>query len=53
MVSLLATSLDTNISLRNQVPSDPRLIDESTEVVERHRRTLQQLVTAMWPLADR
>lgn len=53
MMSLLATSLDTNLDLRAQDQSNAQLLAESTDVVNRHRATLQQLLTAMWPLARR
>lgn len=53
ITSLLASSLDTNLNLRSQAPQDQQLVSESTDVVNRHRATLQQLLAAMWPLAQR
>lgn len=53
MMTLLASSLDTNLNVRAQDQPDARLIAESTEVVTRHRATLQQLLAAMWPLTRR
>jgi hypothetical protein len=52
-MSALASALDTNISLRSQTPPDATLISESTDVVNRQRAALQQLITAMWPTIRR
>jgi hypothetical protein len=52
-MSALATAVDTNINLRSQTPPDATLISESTDVVNRQRAALQQLITAMWPTIRR
>jgi len=52
-MSALANAVDTNVNLRAQTPPDATLIAESTDVVNRHRAALQQLITAMWPTIRR
>jgi hypothetical protein len=48
-MAALAAALDTNVQLRAQDPPNPQLIDESNDVVNRQRATLQQLIVALWP----
>lgn len=52
-MSSLGAAVDTNVTLRAQTPPDPTLIAESTQVVNRHRAALHQLITAMWPSVRR
>ncbi len=52
-LSALAAAIDTNLRTRSQTPVDARLVEESAAVVHRQRAVLQQLVTVMWPLAQR
>ena len=46
-VSSLAVSIDTNLELRAQDPPNAQLIQESTDVVNRNRATLQQFIYAL------
>jgi hypothetical protein len=46
-MSALAAAIDTNLALRAQDPPNAQLISESTDVINRHRATLQQLITAL------
>jgi len=46
-MSALAAAIDTNLALRAQDPPNAQLISESTDVVNRHRATLQQLIAAL------
>lgn len=46
-MSALAAAIDTNLSLRAQEPANAQLISESTDVINRHRATLQQLIAAL------
>ena len=48
-MSALAAAIDTNLSLRAQDPPNHELISESTEVVNRHRAAIQQLIAALRP----
>lgn len=52
-LSTLATAVDTNIALRVQPTSDATLIRESNDVVNNQRRSLQQLLTALWATTPR
>ncbi len=52
-MSALAAAIDTNLALRAQDPPNAQLINESTEVVSRHRGTVQQLVAVLRPTIDR
>ena len=46
-MTALAAALDTNLALRAQDPPNAQLISESTDVINRHRATLQQLIAAL------
>ena len=46
-MSALAAAIDTNLALRAQDPPNAQLIGESTDVINRHRATLQQLIAAL------
>lgn len=46
-VSSLASAIDTNLELRAQDPPNQQLVAESTDVVNRNRATLQQLIYAL------
>ena len=46
-MSALAAAIDTNLALRAQEPANAQLISESTDVINRHRATLQQLIAAL------
>jgi hypothetical protein len=46
-MSALAAAIDTNLALRAQDPPNAQLINESTEVVNRHRSSIQQLIAAL------
>jgi hypothetical protein len=46
-MSSLAAAIDTNLALRAQEPANAQLINESTDVINRHRATLQQLIAAL------
>jgi type IV secretory pathway VirB10-like protein len=48
-MSELAAAIDTNLALRAQDPPNAQLISESTDVVNRHRTTIQQLIAALRP----
>ena len=52
-MSALAASIDTNLALRAQDPPNAQLINESTDVVNRHRTAVQQLVAALLPTIAR
>ncbi len=52
-MSALATALDTNLGLRSQPTPDAALIAQSTDVVNRHRAEVRQLITALWPTIQR
>ena len=52
-MSALAAAIDTNLQLRAQDPPNAQLINESTEVINRHRGNLQQLIAALRPTIDR
>lgn len=47
VISLLATSIDTNVQLRSQVPPNVQLVTESANVVNQHRATLQQAINVL------
>lgn len=47
IMSLLATSIDTNVQLRAQDPPSVQLIAESANVVNGHRATLQQAINVL------
>lgn len=46
-MSALAAAIDTNLALRAQDPPNAQLIGDSTDVINRHRATLQQLIAAL------
>jgi len=52
-MSALAAALDTNLALRSRAQPDAQLIAESTQVVNRHRAYLQQLIAALGPTIRR
>jgi hypothetical protein len=52
-MSALAAAIDTNLQLRAQDPPNAQLINESVEVVNRHRTAAQQLVAALRPTIQR
>jgi len=47
IMTLLATSIDTNVQLRTQDPPNVQLITESANVVNGHRATLQQAINVL------
>jgi hypothetical protein len=47
VMTLLATSIDTNVQLRSQVPPNVQLVTESANVVNQHRATLQQAINVL------
>ena len=51
-MSALAASIDTNLALRAQDPPNAQLINESTDVVNRHRAAIQQLGATLLPTID-
>jgi hypothetical protein len=52
-LSLLGTSLDSYIQLRNQDPPNQQLIEEAYAVANRHRAELGQQLAALWPTVQR
>lgn len=53
VLSSLGSAIDTNIQLRAQATPDPSLVAESNDVVNRHRGSLQQVLTALWSVTPR
>lgn len=47
IMTLLATSIDTNVQLRLQDPPNVQLVTESANVVNGHRATLQQAINVL------
>lgn len=52
-MSALASAIETNLQLRAQHPPNAQLINESTDVVNRQRASLQQLITVLRPTVER
>ena len=52
-LSLLSTSLDSYIRLRNQPQPDEQAIGEARAVVNKHRAELAMQLAALWPTVER